>query len=141
MQRRILFMLLLALLAARLARGPALAAQAPGVQAPAASGPAPVSAPSAAVRALLERAGKEAPETALQTLAEAQKQAESSKDTAGQLAIAAKARDAGWTLFVHGDLPGAKRYFQLLLGISERLAPGSLDLAFDLNGLASVLSR
>src|SRR5205085_11047023 len=116
MQRRILFMLLLALLAARLARGPALAAQAPGVQAPAASGPAPASAPSAAVRALLERAGKEPAETALKTLVEAQKQAESSKDTSGQLAIAAKARPTGWTLFFHGDPAGAKCCFQLSLG-------------------------
>jgi CHAT domain-containing protein/Tfp pilus assembly protein PilF len=41
----------------------------------------------------------------------------------------------------HGDLDGARKYFQQSLSISEKVAPGSLAVAQSLNGLGDVAQR
>src|SRR6184192_3910905 len=94
---------------------------------------APLARPTAAVQALLDRAAKEPAEKAPQTLDEAARLAESTHDTAGELAVAEAIAALGKSLFEHGDLARARELVERALAVQEKLAPNSLALAASLN--------
>src|SRR5438067_11150855 len=102
----------------------------------AAQRPAPAPRVKPAVQALLQRAGKESPAAALTTLHEAQALAQSRKDRAGLLAVAAMAHRLGEARYKAADYAAGEQFHRLALAMRERLVPGTPEHAGRLLGLA-----
>src|SRR5437588_683704 len=95
----------------------------------AAQRPVPADRVKPAVQALLQRAGKESPAAALATLQEARALAQSRKDRAGLLAVAAMAYRLGEARHKAADYTGAEQFHRLALAIREGQVPGTPEHA------------
>jgi tetratricopeptide (TPR) repeat protein len=100
----------------------------------------PASQPSAAVRGALERVEREPADRQLQTLDEAARAAEQSRDTAGALAVADAAHNLGGRYYQGHELALARECYQRAVRLRESREAGSFNLAADLNNLANVVS-